>query len=329
MLNLKEESKNKGITLIALVITIIVLLILAGISISMLSGDNSILQRAAESKEKTEIAQAIEQAKIDIIGESAEQRGKSIKADKLKEILKRYFRNEEVEALTDFSDLSQTVLTKLTGYEVMLSKIIDEIEVEVPTYAVYALGEEVSISYNGKTENFFVIEENDTANRDKITLITKYNLSKTANEQQNATDQTTGMAFCTGTKGYWVGSEYPYDDLNGLESETAIVYNKAKSYANMIKTAKGNSGTVEGRLLTKTEAENLKATGKIPKIIFGKDYSIEQVKTDNFLIFWLGTAANINGVYVLDGEYGEIYNLIFNSFAGVRPVLTVSKSLIS
>ena len=37
---------NKGITLIALVITIIVLLILAGVSIAMLSGENSILRRA-------------------------------------------------------------------------------------------------------------------------------------------------------------------------------------------------------------------------------------------------------------------------------------------
>ena len=46
-------KKNKGITLIALVVTIIVLLILAGISISMLMGQNGILNRAAEAKEKT------------------------------------------------------------------------------------------------------------------------------------------------------------------------------------------------------------------------------------------------------------------------------------
>ncbi len=38
-------KERKGITLIALVITIIVLLILAGVSISMLIGDNGILTR--------------------------------------------------------------------------------------------------------------------------------------------------------------------------------------------------------------------------------------------------------------------------------------------
>ena len=46
-------KKNKGITLIALVITIIVLLILAGVTIATLSGDNGILTRATEAKEKT------------------------------------------------------------------------------------------------------------------------------------------------------------------------------------------------------------------------------------------------------------------------------------
>ena len=52
---------KKGITLIALVITIIVLLILAGVSIAMLTGDNGILNRATEAKNKTEQAQKDEE----------------------------------------------------------------------------------------------------------------------------------------------------------------------------------------------------------------------------------------------------------------------------
>ena len=56
--------KNSGITLIALVVTIIVILILAGISISMLTGHNGILNRAADAKEKTEIASKDEQRKL-------------------------------------------------------------------------------------------------------------------------------------------------------------------------------------------------------------------------------------------------------------------------
>ena len=48
----EKSKKNGGITLIALVVTIIVLIILAGVSISMLTGQNGILTRAAEAKEK-------------------------------------------------------------------------------------------------------------------------------------------------------------------------------------------------------------------------------------------------------------------------------------
>ena len=51
--NIKNES---GITLIALVVTIILLLILAGVTISMLTGENGILNRAMEAKKKTETA---------------------------------------------------------------------------------------------------------------------------------------------------------------------------------------------------------------------------------------------------------------------------------
>lgn len=50
---MKGIKRNKGITLIALIITIIILLILAGIVILMLNGENSILKRTQEARERT------------------------------------------------------------------------------------------------------------------------------------------------------------------------------------------------------------------------------------------------------------------------------------
>ncbi len=64
---LKDKNQEKGITLIALVITIIVLLILAGVSIATLTGDNGILTKASEAKEKTEAASRKEQDDIEEI----------------------------------------------------------------------------------------------------------------------------------------------------------------------------------------------------------------------------------------------------------------------
>jgi len=57
-------SKKTGITLIALVVTIIVLLLLAGISIQMLTGDNGILQRSGQARKITDIAQVEEEARL-------------------------------------------------------------------------------------------------------------------------------------------------------------------------------------------------------------------------------------------------------------------------
>ena len=61
--------KSKGITLIALVITIIMLLILAGVTISALSGDNGILTQATNAKILTEISQLKEEIDLYVIGE--------------------------------------------------------------------------------------------------------------------------------------------------------------------------------------------------------------------------------------------------------------------
>lgn len=49
-----KKKYNKGITLIALVITIIVLLILAGITIGTLMGENGILTRARKSTRRNQ-----------------------------------------------------------------------------------------------------------------------------------------------------------------------------------------------------------------------------------------------------------------------------------
>ena len=52
----KNKKQETGITLLALVITIVILLILAGITISAITGNNGIIENARQAKEETEIA---------------------------------------------------------------------------------------------------------------------------------------------------------------------------------------------------------------------------------------------------------------------------------
>ena len=56
---------RKGITLVALVVTIVVLLILAGVSINLVLGENGLITQAKEAKEQTKSAEAKEKEKMD------------------------------------------------------------------------------------------------------------------------------------------------------------------------------------------------------------------------------------------------------------------------
>ena len=89
---MKNISKvEKGITLIALVITIIVLLILAGVTIATLTGDNGILTKATESKDKTEEGEEEEKVKLSAVGALAKDNGGEIKEQYLDEELANNF----------------------------------------------------------------------------------------------------------------------------------------------------------------------------------------------------------------------------------------------
>ena len=63
-------KKEKGITLIALVVTIVVLLILAGVSISMITGENGIITQAQDTKLVTERASLREKLQLDAVAET-------------------------------------------------------------------------------------------------------------------------------------------------------------------------------------------------------------------------------------------------------------------
>ena len=121
---LTNQKENRGITLIALVITIIVLLILAGISIATLTGENGVLTKANTAKEQTEIADTIERARVDILGTQAENKSGDITKTQFVKILNDYFDDiPTAEALPE--DLTTLTLTSKTEYGSHAIKISD------------------------------------------------------------------------------------------------------------------------------------------------------------------------------------------------------------
>ena len=65
---MSKLKNNSGITLVALVITIIVILILAGVTIATLTGDSGLLTKASEAKKTNEKATTIEKIQVEVTG---------------------------------------------------------------------------------------------------------------------------------------------------------------------------------------------------------------------------------------------------------------------
>ena len=116
-----KQKNQKGITLIALVITIIVLLILAGVTIATLTGENGILTKATDAKEQTEIGDEQEKVKLSAVGALAKDNGGEIKRSYLNDELTSYIGTEG----TDYT-LSESAPFIVTYSDSGRSYIIDE-----------------------------------------------------------------------------------------------------------------------------------------------------------------------------------------------------------
>ena len=87
------KAHNKGITLIALVITIIVLLILAGVTIATLAGENGILTNATAAKEETRYATIKEEKDLWELNKLTDERTGSDTAESREEVINRLYDN--------------------------------------------------------------------------------------------------------------------------------------------------------------------------------------------------------------------------------------------
>ena len=119
-ISLKEE---KGITLIALVITIIVLLILAAVSIATLTGQNGILTQANNAKTSTEIGEEKEKVELSAVGALAKDNGGEIKRDYLNNELTSYIGIEGTDYSLSESETAPFVVKYLDSGR---SYLIDE-----------------------------------------------------------------------------------------------------------------------------------------------------------------------------------------------------------
>ena len=193
---MKKLKKNQmsGITLIALVVTIIVLLLLAGISIQMLTGDNGILKRATDAKVNSDEAQIKERIQLayhsaltkDLTGENGQ-----LTSTTLQEELDSEFKDKTA-TITPNGDKTQWIIT------------VDNVDVSIPA---------------GKT----VIDKTKDKNGVKIasTLETTPWLPTEDTEITN-NDLNTGLTIKDGNDNEWVWIEVPKSKTANATTDAEI-----------------------------------------------------------------------------------------------------------
>ena len=118
---LQALKSNLGITLIALIITIIVLLILAGVTLNMVMGDSGIFNKANQAKNKTEVAQYEEELRMCVLELQADEatKGTTFGIDTIRknlvEKVKELENTEEIEITSP--EGNATIEGTYKGYE--------------------------------------------------------------------------------------------------------------------------------------------------------------------------------------------------------------------
>ena len=215
-----KKVEEKGITLVALIITIIILLILAGVTLSLTLGEKGIFNIASKAKTQTEIAEIKEQIGIEILEKQAENEG-NISEDTLKGILEKYGTLSEEEKLID-----KTLTTTKGNYEIKVADIFNGTTVkDVPKNPTFTtVANEPNINGFNKERTYYVSWDltnspypiNETTNLNGIAPSNWYDYTEGVKHWANV--KTTGG----GNDCYWVWiPRYAYCITEGYHSSTA------------------------------------------------------------------------------------------------------------
>ncbi len=177
-----KKYENSGITLIALVITIIVLLILAGVTIAMLTQENGILKMVNEAITDTIEGEVKEEVSL-IINEYAGE--KYIKGTDLGTFLEQKSKEENsvIQKVTDNKDGTYTLRVKEYN---------------------------VTVKDDGKIEELVVIDPVEEAKKDKIEEILPENFTVSSDESEDELHE--GLVVIDGKGNQWVWVVVPKTD---------------------------------------------------------------------------------------------------------------------
>ena len=168
---MKKKRKNKGITLIALIITIIVLLILAGVTMSFVVGDNGVLTQAQKAKIRSDQTSAQEDVDIEVVGSYDDEGNLDLELlnknliSNLKDLKLKSKTTGEYEDFTESNQIERlpaTVYYKQT--EVKIKDLLSNVAKDPENYGMY-VDYPIDLSGDGDTINDWRIFYEDKTGR--------------------------------------------------------------------------------------------------------------------------------------------------------------------
>ena len=250
-------KQTKGITLIALVITIIVLLILAGVTINMLTGDNGILKQATNARETNSKAEFEEQVKLALIASKVNNTA-SINLETLE---------------TELNKISGATITKSADDK--LPWTVKKGSYEVTITAEGTITTNTTGKDDGKKDDETKIDYGTkTPAEDTRTVIEQATAAKpTGSTIDSNTNENTGIVMIDSNGNEWVWIEVPSTVFTSATSSTD--YNNIKAdlieYAKDYREGKKGQGcnwidewyAMEGETLVTASTEGLTETQKL------------------------------------------------------------------
>lgn len=142
---MRKMLKNKnGITLIALVVTIVVLLILAGVTLNLVLDNNGIIQKSKEARSETIVADEKEKVEMAYVSAALKKLGDTVTAEELQEELDSSVGAGKTVVTTNGDD-TLNVLFNATGNNYNVDNgAVEKIEIDNTKMAIFDTGKNVA-----------------------------------------------------------------------------------------------------------------------------------------------------------------------------------------
>ena len=342
--------EKSGITLITLVVTIIILLILAGVTIATLTGDNGILTRASDASIESEIASVKEQAQLDITnwiaGELENGRDATVNTpEKVKEILDSSNQNNGNKYYNGYTGVKTP-----SGYEVLFEELytgepITEVsEINYGDRVNYVSKGNSSliwrIFYDDEEYVYLISSKSDGSNTvDGCTLSEYPGSSKTYSGSADITD-----SFLQSLNSQWF--EVLGNAPSTNDNAKAVAYLMDQDVWDEYKDSEENASYAIGGPTLElfiNSYNNSEETSNIIEITSCNSVGYSENTGGNYILetynngiynngtssyWWLASphSSNSNRIYYLEGSVGVLGRYIVSNSRGLRPVVIIPKS---